>query len=643
MAAPSPQAVSGDSAASPQAAPTAEVLYSITAHFDGACNVLLTGASGYIGSLVLEKLLRSTTVGRVYVLLRSRRGVAPAERLAKLLTGPLFHLLDETQTARVTAVAGDILEPGLGLSAEDEATLVANVDTVIHSAADIRLDAPIQTTLKANYSGSRAVVALAARMKRLRSVVYLATCYVNINKPPGFEVEERLYSLQLDGSEELMALPSEEATALAAKYIDLWGFKNTYAMGKHLAEKAVVRLAGELLLPLAIVRPSLVSAVAAEPFVGYAGNYAGPVGAALAYLVGLYNDQPEAAAMGGGSVWDIVPGDTVAHAVIAAAAAAASPEARALIAGGGGSEAAAAPPPPMIVQVATSCTYPLTASFMFNHAVLWCAAHPRPFTLAFGRARGMDPNQQYDEGAWRKHMATAKRKVEAVAWILSHLGKELQSAAKFARYGLRTYETINTPKYDLRLFFKVDALARLEAALCPEDRASFAIVWRPPPPPPPAAAAAGEGTPQAAARRRRGALRALACGCLSAPGVHDAAAHEGGGGGHDAAAPEAVVIAAGAKSAAALRGAEARARAAEMRAGGWVLFFSNLMACMYQELYSRQVPRAARVPRRALRAVEGLLDEEHKAGGGVMRHAFERAGGGAAGGGGGGGGKSRAG
>ena len=125
----------GDSAAPAEAAPAAEALYSITSHFDGACNVLLTGASGYIGSLVLEKLLRSTNVGRVYVLLRPRRGVAPADRLAKLLTGPLFHLLDETHAERVTAVAGDILEPGLGLSAEDEAMLVANVDTVIHSAA----------------------------------------------------------------------------------------------------------------------------------------------------------------------------------------------------------------------------------------------------------------------------------------------------------------------------------------------------------------------------------------------------------------------------------------------------------------------------------------------------------------------------
>ena len=125
-----------ESGAHSAAAPTLEKsLYSITDHFDGACNVLITGASGYIGSLVLEKLLRSTSVGHIYLLLRPRRGASPADRVRKLLEGPLFHLLEEKDAARVTAVAGDILQPGLGLSPEDEAMLVDKIDTVIHCAA----------------------------------------------------------------------------------------------------------------------------------------------------------------------------------------------------------------------------------------------------------------------------------------------------------------------------------------------------------------------------------------------------------------------------------------------------------------------------------------------------------------------------
>ena len=55
----------------------------------------------------------------------------------------------------------------------------------------------------------------------------------------------RLYPVMLDGkefdtsnlAEELLALPAAEANERAANYISLWGFRNTYAFGKHLAEK----------------------------------------------------------------------------------------------------------------------------------------------------------------------------------------------------------------------------------------------------------------------------------------------------------------------------------------------------------------------------------------------------------------------
>lgn len=55
--------------------------------------MLLTGASGYIGSVVLEQLLRTTDVGTVYLLLRGRKGAEPRERVAALLQSMLFHLV----------------------------------------------------------------------------------------------------------------------------------------------------------------------------------------------------------------------------------------------------------------------------------------------------------------------------------------------------------------------------------------------------------------------------------------------------------------------------------------------------------------------------------------------------------------------
>lgn len=53
--------------------------------------VLLTGATGYVGGLVLEALLRTTAVKTVYVLLRAKGQQMPEERLAKLLQ-VLFRL-----------------------------------------------------------------------------------------------------------------------------------------------------------------------------------------------------------------------------------------------------------------------------------------------------------------------------------------------------------------------------------------------------------------------------------------------------------------------------------------------------------------------------------------------------------------------
>jgi nucleoside-diphosphate-sugar epimerase len=172
-------------------------MYSIKSHFEGS-TVFLTGATGYIGGLVLEKLLRTTGVKRIYVLLRHKRGQDGSSRLQKLLqTNPIFHLVrdDAVLLSLVIPVAGDVLQPGLGLSERDQETLHDEVDTIIHCAADIRLEAPIQETLRANFKGSERVLELACCVQNLSSFVYVSTAYTNINQPEGAIVKEHIYPL----------------------------------------------------------------------------------------------------------------------------------------------------------------------------------------------------------------------------------------------------------------------------------------------------------------------------------------------------------------------------------------------------------------------------------------------------------------
>lgn len=92
---------------------------------------------------------------RIYLLVRGKRTQTAQQRVDKMMCGGLFHMLHK-QVAdgganvfeKVHAVEGDLAMPGLGLSAADTQRLQAEVTHVIHSAANIELDADIQKSLR---------------------------------------------------------------------------------------------------------------------------------------------------------------------------------------------------------------------------------------------------------------------------------------------------------------------------------------------------------------------------------------------------------------------------------------------------------------------------------------------------------------
>ncbi|KAL1447762.1 hypothetical protein MTO96_028337 [Rhipicephalus appendiculatus] len=110
--------------------------------------VLITGGTGFVGKVLLEKLLRSCPgLGRVYLLVRSKRGEEPQARLKKMFNSELFERLKRERPGaleKVTAIAGDLAQPGLALSESDRATLVDNVSVVFHSGATVNFEDPLR-------------------------------------------------------------------------------------------------------------------------------------------------------------------------------------------------------------------------------------------------------------------------------------------------------------------------------------------------------------------------------------------------------------------------------------------------------------------------------------------------------------------
>lgn len=109
-------------------------------------NVFLTGATGFLGKSVIEKLLYSCDVNQIYCLIREKKNKSANDRLEDLKDDQIFkfRLKNEQMKGKLTAIAGDISLPELGISAADRKLLQNNVHIIIHSAATVKFDEPLE-------------------------------------------------------------------------------------------------------------------------------------------------------------------------------------------------------------------------------------------------------------------------------------------------------------------------------------------------------------------------------------------------------------------------------------------------------------------------------------------------------------------
>jgi amino acid adenylation domain-containing protein/thioester reductase-like protein len=102
---------------------------------DVSQSVFLTGATGFLGIFLLESLIRKPNIRCVYCLIRAYDELQAKRRISDLCQK--FKISDMSCNNKVVFVVGDISKEQFGLSCELYKHLAAEVDTVVHSAANV--------------------------------------------------------------------------------------------------------------------------------------------------------------------------------------------------------------------------------------------------------------------------------------------------------------------------------------------------------------------------------------------------------------------------------------------------------------------------------------------------------------------------
>ncbi len=139
--------------------------------------VLVTGATGFIGTQIARELLKDDQV-TVIALVRAVDNESAMRKLAREWWD--WPELIEALNGKVEVVIGDVVQPHLGLTEEAYDELAKKITHIIHTAADWRF-LPLEELRKTNVQGTVNVLELAKKANidhGLERFSHISTAYV---------------------------------------------------------------------------------------------------------------------------------------------------------------------------------------------------------------------------------------------------------------------------------------------------------------------------------------------------------------------------------------------------------------------------------------------------------------------------------
>ncbi|KAA9394742.1 HAD-IB family hydrolase [Kocuria coralli] len=320
--------------------------------------VLLTGATGFLGQAVMERLLSSEDNVHITAVIRPKGEITARTRLDQLFRKPVFKAwrerVGDDEAKRIFQERTDVLEGDLAaLKGIDQP-----FDVVVHSASTVSFDPPIDEAFTTNVGGALSLYEALLASGQDPHVVHVSTCYVGgIAKglrpeaPIDHDVDWRRefdYAVaareeaelatrtpeQLDsfiqsatrtsgkrGPKSVAQSAETERTAwITQRLVDLGrtraqslGWTDIYTFTKAMGERVAEDLWGGSGHRLSVVRPAIIESALRHPHPGWIDGYKVADPLIMAYAKGALPEFPGLP----DSVLDVIPVDFVVNAITA--------------------------------------------------------------------------------------------------------------------------------------------------------------------------------------------------------------------------------------------------------------------------------------------------------------------------------------
>ncbi|KAM3192508.1 hypothetical protein ACQJBY_069629 [Aegilops geniculata] len=313
----------------------------------GGKSILITGSTGFLGKVLVEKILRvQPDVKKLFLLVRAPDVESAKLRIQTEVTGrEIFLVLKEKHgmgfgdfiEEKICPLAGDIMYENFGLDTAKLRELSKDIDVIVNIAATTNFSERYDVAFNANVLGAKHVCAFARKCTKLKMLLHVSTAYVAgeqegliLEKPfligetlkegTHLDIESELNLIRETRSELKDNCSSEKAERRTMKELGLkrarqFGWPNTYVFTKAMGEMLLGHLRGEL--PVVILRPSIITSILKEPLPGWMEG----IRTIDAVVIGYAKQTLPFFLVDLSLIMDVIPGDMVVNAMMVAMAA----------------------------------------------------------------------------------------------------------------------------------------------------------------------------------------------------------------------------------------------------------------------------------------------------------------------------------